>query len=150
MVLHLFLGLFSFFYKSILCLLRTIRNKEDGLNAIVSGFIASFALLFERKSKRVLFATFLIFRALDSVMTHVDRNTSFKKVKHAETLLFAISTSFLGYMLVFGVDIFPKGVEKFVLTTVQMGISEWNVFYTLGDKIGIDHWYSMYGIPGKK
>ena len=42
-----FLGLFSGVYKLLLCSLRRIRNKDDGINSLISGGVAALAIYFD-------------------------------------------------------------------------------------------------------
>lgn len=40
-----FLALFAFISKLVMCFLRRIRNKEDGLNSFAAGFMGGLAIL---------------------------------------------------------------------------------------------------------
>ena len=41
----LFLGLQSFIYKIVLCILRRVRGKDDGINSFLSGCISGLSIL---------------------------------------------------------------------------------------------------------
>ena len=40
-----FLALFAFLSKLVLCLMRRLRNKEDGINSFAAGFLGGLAIL---------------------------------------------------------------------------------------------------------
>ncbi|CDW74746.1 UNKNOWN [Stylonychia lemnae] len=62
-----FLGLFAFISKFVLCLFRRLRNKDDGLNSFMAGFLGGVSLLVQKdKSTRTMFALYLTVRAYDS------------------------------------------------------------------------------------
>ena len=62
-----FLALFAFISKLVLCLMRRLRNKEDGLNSFMAGFLGGLSILVQNdKDTRKMFALYLFSRAYDS------------------------------------------------------------------------------------
>ena len=55
-----FLGCYTFLTKSLLCILRRIRNNDAGVNSFLSGMIAGFfSLLLQPKSSWYLWRVYL-------------------------------------------------------------------------------------------
>lgn len=62
-----FLALFALISKFVMCFLRRIRGKEDGLNSFLAGFLGGLSVLVHKdQSTRKLFALYLFSRAYDS------------------------------------------------------------------------------------
>lgn len=60
----MFLSAFAFLAKLVLCVLRRLRGKDDGINGFLSGFIAGVSLLINNdKGTRKMFALYLLSRA---------------------------------------------------------------------------------------
>ncbi|KAL0484592.1 5 TM domain-containing transmembrane protein [Acrasis kona] len=64
-----FLGAFSGTYKIVQCLMRLLRQKEDGLNAFIAGGCAGLTLYFDSKSRWLDISTYVAARAIASVLT---------------------------------------------------------------------------------
>ena len=114
-----FLGLFSGVYKLLLCSLRRVRNKEDGINSIISGAVAAFAIYFDPSKKRKKFLVLYIFcRALEALMNVFAKRGYIKKIDKFEVYMFAplLSYLFYAYMYKFlhiGVSLLIKRDNKY-------------------------------------
>lgn len=86
-----FLSLFAFISKIVLCLMRRIRGKEDGLNSFVSGFLAGFSLLVNNdQSTRQMFALYLASRAYDASYNTLDKRGLTPKMANQHLIITAI------------------------------------------------------------
>jgi hypothetical protein len=66
--LGLFMGIQTFLLKSIQCLMRITRNKEDFLNSFVSGMIAgALSFMTQDQKPRYIFRVYLFGRAADCI-----------------------------------------------------------------------------------
>jgi hypothetical protein len=60
--------LFALIAKLVLCVLRRFRNKDDGLNGFLAGFLAGFSLLVHNdKGTKKMFALYLMSRAYGAI-----------------------------------------------------------------------------------
>lgn len=93
-----FLGSFSGIYKFLLCTLRRWRNKDDAINAAVSGAAAGFALFFDNSPRRKKFILLYLFvRAIEAMINVLDKKKYLKKIKYFECYMFGPVLSFLFY-----------------------------------------------------
>ncbi len=51
----LFLGFYNFGFKSTNCLLRHLRQKEDGINSLIAGAVAGMSMMFWKSSEIALY-----------------------------------------------------------------------------------------------
>lgn len=107
------LGGISGFYKFALCTMRRIRNKDDGVNALIAGAIAGLSLHFESSPKRRKFILMTLFcRSLDTLVTLLDKRNVIKKIPDFEVYMFGPVISFLIYCYFYENNVFPPGIDK--------------------------------------
>ncbi len=70
----LFLGLQSFIYKIVLCIMRRLRGKEDGINSFVSGCLSGLSVLIYRNDQNTkkLIALYMMIRVFRIVLDIFD------------------------------------------------------------------------------
>jgi len=107
-------------YKLVLCILRRLRNKDDGFNSFVGGALAGLCLFLET-SKRIkkLFVMAFFIRSVDTVVTLLEKKGLIKKIKHFEVYLFAPMISFLVYAYFYEKEVFPPGIDKAFIATAR-------------------------------
>jgi len=98
----LFLSTYIGGFKGVQCLLRHVRNKDDGLNAAIAGGLAgsSFLILADSKinadpngtSELLPYAVYLLLRALESCWNRLETSGYVKSIPNFYAFLFAIST----------------------------------------------------------
>lgn len=65
-----FLASFAFVVKLVLCVMRRLRGRDDGLNGFVSGFLAGLTLLINNDAgTKKMFALYLLSRAYSATHT---------------------------------------------------------------------------------
>jgi len=68
-------GAFVGVFRLLLCNLRKLRNKEDGFNAAIAGFIAALWLSIDRsRNRRIQIASFVLARSVDSMFKNIESN----------------------------------------------------------------------------
>ena len=108
-----FMGSVSGGFKLVLCLLRRLRGKDDGINPLIAGFICGFSLFFESSSRRKKFMVIsLLCRGLDTFISLLDIKGIVKKIPHFEIYLFGPMIGFLMYIQFFENSCFPPGIDK--------------------------------------
>ncbi|KAF2073371.1 hypothetical protein CYY_005316 [Polysphondylium violaceum] len=93
----LFLAFYTGGYKAVLCLLRNIRKKDDGINAAIAGFISGGAMAFSKSTEMALY---LFARALESLFNAGVKRGYLKSYKHGDSLLFCLCTAILFHAFV--------------------------------------------------
>mmetsp|Transcript_17854 Transcript_17854/g.20627 ORF Transcript_17854/g.20627 Transcript_17854/m.20627 type:complete len:171 (-) Transcript_17854:35-547(-) len=140
----MFLGGISGIYKLVLCLLRRLRNKDDGVNPAIAGFLSGFAFMMETSSKRKGFLKMYLFcRALDFLVTLLHRRKVIKKIPNFEVYMFGPMIAFLVYAHWYENSCFPPGIDKAFIavsgaTKKELGLAKY-VFGKQGDI-----WYPFY------
>lgn len=100
-------------FKLALCLLRRLRGKDDGINALIAGFISGFSLFFESSNRRKKFMVIsLLWRGLDALVSLLDIMKIVKKIPHFEVYFFGPMIGFLMYIQFFENSCFPPGIDK--------------------------------------
>lgn len=131
-----FLGAFSGIYKFMLCTLRRWRNKDDGINALISGAAAGFALMFEHSQRRRKFILLYLFvRALEALVNVIDKRKKIK-IKYFECYMFGPLLSFLFYAYMYETECFPPGIDKAFLATSRPTIREFSMFEDIWQRQG--------------
>jgi len=96
-----FLALFAFISKLVLCVLRRFRNKDDGINGFLSGFIAGFSLLVHNdKGTKKMFALYLMSRAYGAIHNSLE-SRGLPKMHQQQHVLFILATNVLFTWLYF-------------------------------------------------
>lgn len=132
-----FLGAFGGIYKFVLCTLRRWRNKDDGLNALISGAAAGFALAFEQSQRRRKFILLYLFvRALEALVNVLDKKKYIKKIKYFECYMFGPVLSFLFYAYMYETECFPPGIDKAFLATSTPTTREFSMFEDIWQRQG--------------
>lgn len=87
----LFLGTYTFVFKSVIALLRIIRNKDDGYTGFLSGFFAGYiSFFFVGKKTQSFLACFLLTRALETLYNSAVNKGIIKKTPYNSFILYAI------------------------------------------------------------
>lgn len=132
-----FLGLFSGVYKLLLCSLRRVRGKEDGINSIISGAVAATAIYFDPSRKRKKFLVLYIFcRALEALMNVYVKRGYIKKIDKFEVYMFAPLLSYLFYAYMYETECFPPGIDKMFLACSTPSQKEFSMFRDIWNKQG--------------
>ena len=109
----LFVGILTQSYKSINCLLRSTRNKEDGLNSIIAGLVSSLSILIDQNPKRrITLALWLISRNVQTVITVMDAKKILKEPKYWDFVLFNMSALLIGNQAFFHQDILSPYINR--------------------------------------
>jgi hypothetical protein len=100
-----FLASFAFVAKIVLCFLRRLRGKDDGINSFACGFIAGLTVLINNDvGTRKMFALYLFARAYDATYRCLDERSLvprlpiFDKYQH---LMFTVIVNLLFSWLYF-------------------------------------------------
>jgi hypothetical protein len=76
----LFTSVFAFTYKFLLCFLRRVNGKYEGLNTFLSGFVAGLAFIFNPDPEfRLQFGLNIFARSMDMTITNVAEKKDLKK-----------------------------------------------------------------------
>lgn len=79
----LFGGGYLGFFRLILCNMRKLRKKDDGINPALAGFLASFWLAIDKsRNRRVQIACYLFARSLGCASKNVDSNNLLEQLLH--------------------------------------------------------------------
>lgn len=98
--------------KGSLCLLRRIRNKDDGLNAFISGFLAGLALVIERKENRYLWKVYLANRVFEMMYLSLANKGVIKRRTIYYTYVYMISSFMISYAFFMEPIIIKKDMFK--------------------------------------
>ena len=107
-----FVSLFSALFPLVQCLLRTVRGKEDGLNAALAGAVASLSVLLDDRERRSHLVPFIFVRSLWFGLNGLDRNKVVKKVPKGEVITLSFVGVCMFYFFVCEHDIAPPGGDK--------------------------------------
>ena len=80
-----------------LCQIKNIRHKNDKYNPIISGFLATFAVLFEPANRRAELTLYLVPRFLEAFWNFLLRRSLVINIKNGEVILFSIAMSIICY-----------------------------------------------------
>jgi len=92
----LFLALYCGGFRCINGLLHHYRQKDDGLNAAISGAISGISILFFRSNEIAMYA---LVRAMEVVYYTLHNKGILPSYKHGDSVIFALSTAVVGYCL---------------------------------------------------
>lgn len=107
-----FLTSHTFLLKSVMCFLRTVRNKNDQINNFLAGAIAGFfSIGFLEKSSKMTWSGYLFARSLDSIYRHLVNKKVFKKREFHYLVLFSLVYSFYGYAIAKETNIMPPSIR---------------------------------------
>ncbi|OMJ77802.1 hypothetical protein SteCoe_22506 [Stentor coeruleus] len=90
-----FAGIMNLLYKSTLCIMRSFRNKEDGLNHIIAGAISGISIVVEDKERRETWSLYFAARLVDIVLRGVCRRHGSWDPNKIEVYLFMVMIYFL-------------------------------------------------------
>jgi len=107
----LFLGTYTGTLKGVNCLLRYVRKREDGWNAIIAGSVAGLSM-FISKSNEI--ALYLFARALESIFNALHKRGIVPSFKHGDSVLFAICTSIMFYAFAWEQEALRPSYRKFL------------------------------------
>ena len=108
-----FCGAFLGVYRLIICKLRAFRNKEDKLNSMIAGFLASLTLVLDKsKSRRITVAIYSFARSLETFIKILDHNNVVKERKWWPILLMNILQAYIAITWYFDIDGFPNGLNR--------------------------------------
>jgi hypothetical protein len=99
--------------------MRRIRGKEDGLNAVIAGMVAGLAMIIDGGRRRKLILMAFLVRAVDCLVTLLDKKGIIKKIKHFEVYLFGPMISFLVYLYFYEKAVFPPGIDRAFKATAR-------------------------------
>jgi len=120
-----FLGLMTFTLKSLICLLRKTRNKEDGFNTFFAGAIAGYLnLFFVEKNHRLAFATFFLSRAFDSGYNSMVNRGTIKKSSLNYVVIFMLLNALNVYATFHEPYLVSDSLTKFFNFVFQKGPME--------------------------
>lgn len=129
--------------------MRRIRNKDDGINPLVAGFLSGLSFMLETSAKRKNFLKFYLFlRALDTLISLLARKNIIKKIPYFECYMFGPVIGFLVYAYWYENEVFPPGIDKAFIATsgankVELGLAK----YVYARQGAI--WYPRYNQFGK-
>ena len=94
-------------------MMRRLRNKDDGYNPMVAGFLSGLAFMLEASPKRKNFLKFYLFvRALDTLVSLLAKRNVIKKIPYFEVYIFGPVIAFLVYIHGYENKCFPPGIDK--------------------------------------
>jgi len=93
----LFMGSFTFIFKTTITIMRIIRKKDDGMTGSVAGFLAGWLSLFFLEAKRAFVACYLLSRGLDTIYNSKVANRKLKKSRLHAILAFGLLGAFVAH-----------------------------------------------------
>ena len=91
------LSVYCTIFRYLLCQTKNTRQKVDRINPIISGFCATFTILFEPAGRRTELALYLAPRFLEAVWNFLLRRKIVVNIRNGEVILFAIAMSIICY-----------------------------------------------------
>eukprot|EP01112_Ceratiomyxa_fruticulosa_P013609 TRINITY_DN382_c0_g4_i3.p1 TRINITY_DN382_c0_g4~~TRINITY_DN382_c0_g4_i3.p1 ORF type:complete len:287 (+),score=41.25 TRINITY_DN382_c0_g4_i3:143-1003(+) len=107
----LFLGTYTGTLKGVNCLLRYLRKREDGWNAIIAGSVAGLSMYFSKSNE---IALYLFARALESIFNALHKRGIVPSFKHGDSVLFAVCTSIMFYAFAWEPEALRPSYRKFI------------------------------------
>ncbi|KAL6055594.1 Mitochondrial import inner membrane translocase subunit tim17 tim22 tim23 family protein isoform 1 [Balamuthia mandrillaris] len=118
-------------HKLLYGLLKRWRGKNDPWNAVISGFVSGFALLFEKKQNRRTIALYLLTRLAQCVYNDLKERGWFTPLfkwlpgkhktegswPHGDSLLFILTSAQVMYAYVMRPDTLPPAYRTFIVRT---------------------------------
>ena len=93
----LMLSVYCTIFRYGLCQVKNFRHKNDKWNPIISGFAATFAILFEPSNRRAELTLYLVPRFLEAFWNFLLRRNIVANIKNGEVILFSIAMSIICY-----------------------------------------------------
>ncbi len=93
----LFMGTFTFVFKTTITLMRIIRKKDDGKTGFISGFLAGWLSLFFLEGKKPFVACYLLSRAVETIYNSKVNHNEIKKSSIHSWLAFAVCVSLVAH-----------------------------------------------------
>ena len=93
----LFMAGYSAIWRYLLCVIKNIRGKEDGLNIYIDTICASLAILFEPKHRRIELSYYLIPKTLEAIWLFLENRGLTVHIKHWEVIIFAFAMGIIYY-----------------------------------------------------
>lgn len=120
----LFLSSFNAVYKSVLCFLRYMRQRDDdGWNSFWAGMLAGSTILLDDKSRWSEMSMFLFAQACASVARYLvtkgfifkDEHSWISKLfhNHTNTILFSLFAAIIMMTFIYSPELFPSSYMKF-------------------------------------
>ena len=93
----LFLSTYITIFRYLTCFTKNYRQRMDKWNIIISGFFATFAIMFEPSHRRTELALYLFPRFLEALWNWLEKRGFVKSVPNGEVLIFAMAMSIIMY-----------------------------------------------------
>jgi hypothetical protein len=110
----IFLGAFSGTYKIVQCLMRLIRQKEDGLNAFVAGSAAGLTLMLDSKSRWLDISLYMFARAVAALLSAYFYGDAKHINQHSESIPNAATLTILQQIIAF-IKRFPRTILSLLI-----------------------------------
>eukprot|EP01084_Bolivina_argentea_P172516 298849_1 len=104
----LFVGIMSFTYKVILCILRRIRGKDPIYHKTIAGFICGTWIVMDDKTRRKQIALYCLVRAISDVIKLCVRKKKIPHIPHTDIAVFTVSQLLTMHALLHA----PKTLDK--------------------------------------
>jgi len=113
-ILGCFMGTLTGVVKIVITLCRMIRNKDDGWNGFLGGWIAGWiSFFFWNRSNGGFFACFMLSRAFDCYYNHLVNSGKMKKKTWHYPLIFAVLNVLTGYGFAHEKYLISPALDKF-------------------------------------
>jgi hypothetical protein len=126
----LFLGSYTLIFKSMIAILRIIRDKDDGKTAFWSGILAGYlSFFFVGAKSRTFFACFLLSRALETLYNHAIIKGYIRKTPFNSWIIYAIFVTGMvnvGYNHPYAM---PPSIKKYFYTVTHMNAMDYDLMY---------------------
>eukprot|EP01084_Bolivina_argentea_P088506 159790_1 len=96
----LFVGLMSFTYKAILCILRIIRKKDAIYHKTIAGFISGLWIIIDDKTRRKQIALYCLVRSISDLIKLCVFYKQLPYIEHSDIAIFTFSQLFIMHGLV--------------------------------------------------
>ena len=95
----------GFIIEAVLCMLRLIRNIDDGINSFISGFLAGLTLkINSNKDFRILMAVYMFARSLQILISELKHRGKINLPNNSEVLAFFPCSMFLFFIFICAYD----------------------------------------------
>jgi len=116
----LFLSTLAFSFNSILCVLRTVRKKEDGWNAGIAGGISGLSIFLQPKESRTDLSIYLFVQAIANIVRlKMEKAGIFPSTwsrNIIDVFIFSLFGGLFQYVFVWEPDTLDYGVYNFLFT----------------------------------
>jgi len=104
----------TFFLKSSIALLRTLRKKDDGWNAFAGAFVGGYLAMFLIQSKKIFLATYLLSRSLETIYNSIADRGYFKKNSNHWVAIYMLTFTVIGYSYAHEQYLSDPGMMSFI------------------------------------